>query len=196
MQKTDYQLNIETDVIELVALIKTNDEGVLKALYHSNFPKIEVFVLKNSGTSDHAKDIFQEAFITVWENVKTNKFQPESNCSLNGYLYTICKNKWMDYLRSKHHKKTLVRSHMNNFEISDSTYFDKSDDILKENRLEDVMEAFKSLGASCKTLLTKFYFEKKSMNTIAEELHLDAASTRNKKYRCMQKLRELALKEH
>jgi len=55
------------------------------------------------------------------------------------------------------------------------------------------MHAFKGLGAPCKDLLMKFYFEKKSMKDIAEELQLDAASTRNKKYRCMQKLRELAL---
>jgi len=57
----------------------------------------------------------------------------------------------------------------------------------------NAMEAFEGLGDACKTLLTKFYFEKKSMKEIAHELQLDAASTRNKKYRCMQTLRELAL---
>ena len=56
------------------------------------------------------------------------------------------------------------------------------------------MLAFKNLGEACKSLLSKFYFEKKSMNVIAKELALDSASTRNKKYRCMQKLREIALK--
>ena len=89
----------------------------------------------------------------------------------------------------------MVASKLNHFEISNKETQESHDDILKENRLQGVMQAFKDLGLPCKDLLTKFYFEKKSMNTIAEELQLDAASTRNKKYRCMQKLRELALKK-
>ena len=182
-------MNTKTDSTQIIELIKINDEGVLKTLYQSNFYKIEAFVLKNSGTTEHAKDIFQEAFIAVWKNVKTNKFHPQNNHSLNGYLYTISKNKWMDYLRSKHHKKTVVTSKLNHFQISNTDSLDKHDDILKENRLQDIMQAFKKLGLPCKNLLTKFYFEKKSMNTIAEELQLDTASTRNKKYRCMQKLK-------
>ncbi|WP_267148372.1 RNA polymerase sigma factor [Xanthomarina sp. F1114] len=189
-------MNTETESTQIIELIKINDEGVLKTLYHSNFHKIEAFILKNSGTKEQAKDIFQEAFIAVWKNVKTNKFQAQTNHSINGYLYTISKNKWMDYLRSKHHKKTVVTSKLNHFEISDKNALDKDDDILKENRLQGVMEAFKSLGLPCKNLLTKFYFEKKSMNIIAKELQLDPASARNKKYRCMKKLRELALKDN
>lgn len=196
MQKIENQLNIDTDSAQIIESIKNNDEGVLKKLYQTNFPKIEAFILKNSGSKEHAKDIFQEAFLTVWKNVKTNKFVPQNNHTLNGYLYTISKNKWMDYLRSKHYKKTVVSSKLNYFEISDKDIQDKNDDILKENRLQHIMQVFSNLGLPCKTLLTKFYFEKKSMNTIAEELQLDAASTRNKKYRCMQKLRELALKEN
>ena len=190
-------MNTLTDInsSQIIELIKNNDERVLKSLYQSNFHKVEAFVLKNSGTKEHAKDVYQEAFITVWNNVKTNQFTPQNNHSLNGYLYTISKNKWMDHLRSKHYKKTVVASKLNHFEISNKETQESHDDILKENRLQGVMQAFKDLGLPCKDLLTKFYFEKKSMNTIAEELQLDAASTRNKKYRCMQKLRELALKK-
>jgi RNA polymerase sigma factor (sigma-70 family) len=62
-----------------------------------------------------------------------------------------------------------------------------------ELKLEQARNAFKQLGASCKELLSKFYFEKMSLNEIASLLDLDAASARNKKYRCMQKLRGLAL---
>ena len=73
--------------------------------------------------------------------------------------------------------------------LGDEENNDIDDDILKDKRLEDVMLAFKNLGEACKSLLRMFYFEKKSMKFIAEELALDSASTRNKKYRCMEKLR-------
>ncbi|MEO1030203.1 MAG: sigma-70 family RNA polymerase sigma factor [Bacteroidota bacterium] len=184
--KLDYRL-------EVVGAIKRNDSTTLKRLYTNNYPKIEALILKNSGTKEHAKDIFQEAFLAVWQNVKQDKFIPQSESSINGYLYTIAKNKWMDVLRSQGYKKTITASHLSHFEIKDEENNGIDDDILKDKRLEDVMLAFKNLGEACKSLLRMFYFEKKSMNLIAEELKLDAASTRNKKYRCMQKLRQIAL---
>ena len=100
----------------------------------------------------------------------------------------------MDVLRSQSYKKTIVASQLSHFQIKDEENNGIDDDILKDKRLEVVMLAFKNLSEACKSLLSKFYFEKKSMNLIAEELTLDSASTRNKKYRCMQKLREIALK--
>jgi RNA polymerase sigma factor (sigma-70 family) len=179
-----------------IEAIQNNDTKVLKALYTSNYPKIEILVLKNSGSKDQAKDIYQDAFLAVWQNIKLNKFIPRSESSINGYLYTIAKNKWMDVLRSQGYKKTVVTSQLNHFEIKDDENNGIDDDILKDKRLEDVMQAFRDLGDACKSLLSKFYFEKKSMNVIAEELAIDSASTRNKKYRCMQKLKEIALKNN
>ncbi|MBC2844747.1 RNA polymerase sigma factor [Winogradskyella flava] len=180
--------------LQVVNAIKDNDSKILRTIYANNYPKIEALVLKNNGTKDHAKDIYQEAFLAVWQNVKQDKFIPVSESSVNGYLYTIAKNKWMDVLRSQGYKKTIVASQLQHFEIKDEENNGIDDDILKDKRLEDVMLAFKNLGEACKSLLRKFYFEKKSMNLIAEELSLDSASTRNKKYRCMQKLRQIVLK--
>ncbi|WP_452225788.1 RNA polymerase sigma factor [Lacinutrix cladophorae] len=176
----------------VIESIKNNDSNTLKQLYQSNYPKIEAYILKNNGNKEHAKDIFQEAFLSVWKNVKNDKFESQNDSAIHGYLYTISKNKWLDYLRSQHHKKTVVVSKINHFEAADTNLYENDDDILKEKRLDSIMHAFKGLGGSCKALLKKFYFEKKSMMIIAEELQLDAASTRNKKYRCMQKLRTLA----
>lgn len=194
MRKVDFTYNKTDNQSDIVTAIKANDNSVLKSIYTTNYHKIEVLVLKNNGTKDHAKDIYQDAFLAVWKNVKQDKFTPQSESAIHGYLYTIAKNKWMDYLRSKDYKKTIVSDQINDFNatVTDSEATD--DDILKEHRLQGVLQAFKDLGEPCKSLLKQFYFDKKSMKDIANELQLDAASTRNKKYRCMQKLREIALK--
>jgi RNA polymerase sigma factor (sigma-70 family) len=178
---------------KVVDALKRNDLETLNRLYKINYPKVESLVLKNSGTKAHAKDIYQEAFLAVWQNVKQEKFVPQSETSINGYLYTIAKNKWLDVLRSKGYSKTIVESQMSYFEIKAEEDQGIDDKIIKDKRLEQVMQAFKTLGEACKTLLRKFYFEKESMKSIAEDLQLDAASTRNKKYRCMQKLKQIAL---
>lgn len=194
MRKVDYRYNSTSSQSEIVSAIKANDNSVLKSIYTINYHKVESLVLKNNGTKDHAKDIYQEAFLALWKNIKLDKFTPKNENSLHGYLYTIAKNKWMDYLRSNNYKKTVVSDKINDFNTSEADTTLNNDDILKEQRLSNVMQAFKDLGEPCKSLLRQFYFDKKSMKDIANELQLDAASTRNKKYRCMQKLREIALK--
>jgi RNA polymerase sigma factor (sigma-70 family) len=173
--------------------IKANDEKALQSLYINNFKKIESLVLNNNGTTEQAKDIYQEAFITVWRNVKNDKFSPDNETALNGYLYTIAKNKWMDYLGSSAYKKTVSINQLSNITTNDAINEESVNEEMQEQKLSVAMKAFQELGEACKTLLTKFYFEKKTMKEIALELKLDAASTRNKKYRCMQALRVLAL---
>ena len=194
MRKVDFTSNKFINQSEVVIAIKANDNSVLRSIYTANFHKIEAFVLKNNGTKEHAKDIYQDAFLAVWKNIKQDKFVPQNENSIHGYLYTIAKNKWMDYLRSNQFKNTI---NSDEFQFTDTNQnveekIDNDEEYV--NRLKKGMSAYKKLGSSCKELLAKFYFENKSMNEIAAELKLDSASTRNKKYRCMMKLKALALK--
>lgn len=172
--------------------LKAGDIVALKELYINNYKKVEQFVLQNSGTTDHAKDIYQEAFLAVWQKVKGDKFVEEKPGSVNGYLYQIAKNKWTDYLRSSYFKKTSV---LTDTAMEDATYdiYSESRTDEEESRLKRTMEAFKGLGEDCKTLLIRFYFKKMSLRDIASLTSIDEASARNKKYRCMQKLRELTI---
>lgn len=177
--------------IQLLDAIKSNNSIALKELYIANYPKVEALVLKNSGTVAHAKDIYQEAFITVWQHVKTDKFVPQNDTALQGYLYRIAKNKWIDVLRSKAFKNSKL---LNIEALKVIKNDDIENDDFEDKKLKITMDAFKNLGEPCKSLLRQFYFDKKSMQDIANKLKLDPASTRNKKYRCVKKLRELALK--
>ena len=175
---------------ELICSIKSNESDVLKHFYTTNYKKVELLILKNSGSIEHAKDIYQEAFISVWTQIKNDKFIPRNDTALQGYLYKIAKNKWMDVLRSKSFKN----SKSINFETLTYINDDNDEDIdLKSNKLKLAMAAFKNLGKPCKQLLSVFYFEKKSIKEIASELKIEENTARNKKYRCMEKLRAMVL---
>lgn len=182
--KTDHQY-------QLIEAIKANNQIALKQFYMSNYFKIEALVLKNSGSVDHAKDLYQESFIAVWKNLKTNKFEPKNETALQGYLYQIAKNKWMDVLRSNTFKKTNTLTDERLSFLKEEAIDETIDD--NEDKLNSIMIAFKNLGQPCKQLLTNFYYEKKSLRDIASELQLEEASVRNKKYRCMEKLRSIVL---
>jgi len=119
---------------QFIEAIKVNDIVALKHLYKINYPKVEVLVLKNNGTKEHAKDIFQDAFLALWKNVKQDKFVPQNESSINGYLYTIAKHKWMDYLRSKDYKKTVVSSALTDTAALDDDLNKTVDDKVKNHR--------------------------------------------------------------
>jgi len=182
--KIDHQL-------QLVEAIKANDQIALKQFYMRNYFKIESLVLKNSGSVEHAKDLYQDSFIVVWKNLKNDKFIPKNETALQGYLYQIAKNKWMDVLRSKTFKKTNALTN-DTLAILKEEPSDEHKDA-NEEKLNVTMNAFKYLGRPCKQLLTNFYYEKKSLRDIASELQIAEASVRNKKYRCMEKLRSIVL---
>jgi len=175
---------------DLIKAIQANDTVVLQKLYSENYPKVEAHILRNNGNKAQAKDVFQEAMIALWRAVKSEKFQAINSSAVQGYLYTIAKNKWIDYLRSSGYKKEVSSELvMTNWGEVD----EEEEDSDYEVKLKLARDAFKQLGENCRVLLSKFYFEKKSMEAIAEILKLDAASTRNKKYRCMQKLRAMVI---
>ena len=175
---------------EIVAAFKANDESVMKVLYSANYQKVRTYVLQNNGSASEAKDVYQEAFIAVWKNVKSDRFTPKSETSLSGYLYRIAKNKWLDYLRSAHHKKTVSENMLHAVPLNRNQDEQQTEEAEKES-IRKVMEAFGGLGEQCKTMLQQFYFYGWSHRQIAAALNLEESSVRNQKYRCMQKLREM-----
>jgi RNA polymerase sigma factor (sigma-70 family) len=175
-----------SDVWLQYTAIRQNDESVLRQLYVSNYPRVESFVLNNNGTSDQAKDVFQEAFIAVWRNTQLDRFQPQNGAGLEAYLFQIAKNKWMDYLRSGHYNK-VVR--MDTASLPAQTADEAPHG--EHEYLAAVKKHFAALGENCKKILTLYYYNNQSMKLIAEEMGWTEATAKNNKYRCIQKLKEL-----
>ena len=93
-------------------------------------------------------------------------------------------------MRSTRFKKT-------NNTINETLLNEEVNEIYQEDifdlKLKSTMNAFKNLGEPCKELLTNYYFEKKSLKDIAQILNIEETTIRNKKYRCMEKLRSLVI---
>lgn len=174
---------------QLIQGFQKNNTNVLEGIYVRVFPKIKVYVVKNNGNEAHAKDVFQEAFIACWKNIKANKLAENSN--VEAYLYTIAKNKWTDYLRSTQYKKKKSGPDQLTYAKADMDI--EVDEDEEDTKRKAMQQALKQLGENCKILLNLFYFERRSMDDIARKLNLASASARNQKYRCMEKLRKLTL---
>jgi len=163
--------------------VLANDDKALAALYTTNFYKTEAFVLANSGTAEEAKDIYQEAFIAVWQNIKAGRFVQQKDSSLEAYLFQIAKYKWYDHLKAV--KKTSTEP------VQDIPFFETLFNEEEENYIEKVQHHFEKLGEPCKQVLTLFYFMKQSMTKIAAAFSWTEATAKNNKYRCLQRLRNM-----
>ncbi len=191
MDQTNTKLSFPNQQ-ETIRGVLQNNESTLRSLYVEVFPKVRIYVLQNNGNEAQAKDIFQDAFVAFWKNIKKEKYEPRKDSAVQAYLFTIAKNQWIDYLRSADYKKRL--KNFDKTPVAEMTLEQEDEqDKENENRLMAMRQAMAQLGKECKMVLTQFYFERLSIDTIAKGLQIGSASARNKKYRCMEKLRALAL---
>ena len=153
-------------------------------LYKGGFSGIKRFVTKNKGTSHDAEDVFQEAIAILYQKAVGKTINIESN--LQNFLFGIARNCWLKSLRER---GKLPLSHLTDIDLPDSEsdklkVFEEIVSILK-NKMNDI-------GESCKRLLQLFYFEKRSMDFIADALNLaNARVAKSKKYKCLASLRKL-----
>ncbi|SFB77053.1 RNA polymerase sigma factor, sigma-70 family [Flexibacter flexilis DSM 6793] len=160
---------------EILQRIKRGDESALDYLYRKHYKMMAKMILRNSGTEDEAKDIFQDALIVFWEKVISDKLVLTSKIST--FLYSICQNLW---------RKELDRKSKLSAEQTDN--IDDTDPDLQE-RIAIVNQCIAMLGDTCKRLLTHYYFDKLSMSDIAEKMGFANADTaKTKKYKCKQEL--------
>jgi len=178
--------NIQYLSNRMVVLIKENDTSTLKQLYKTNFAKVKRYVEKNNGDEQQAKDLYQEAFLAMWRNIKDDKFTAQSENAINGYLFQIAKYKWLDHIRSVRYKNTTFI----NREIEyDEPEVEESE--LQNKKIKIIMDAIGNLGERCQTMLKLFYFERRPFKEIAVIMEMDEASARNAKYRCQEQLKKM-----
>lgn len=167
------------------ALVR-NDRGTLKKLYALHFPTVKQYVLRNSGTGDDARDVFQEAITVLWLKAKDGTLLATTDPG--AFLFQVSKNKWLDRLRSASQRtmRVVPVEHIAAPESPDAAEL--------ESRIQRLREVYDRMDGQCRNVLGRFYFQREDMATIAKALGVTEESIRTIKYRCMMKLR--AFRKH
>ena len=126
--------------------LKTSDSEVLQFVYRKYFPSIRFFVIKNSGTNEDAKDLFQEALILIYKKLKEGTLNLV--CSFKTYLYSVCRFLWLQILR----KRNVHR------ELSDNQVFVElevrmEEEFKEQERFRMYQRHFKMLHKDCQEIL-------------------------------------------
>lgn len=163
---------------EVLERIGKGDERALDYLYKKYYRMMTNIVLKNNGTEEEAKDVYQEALVVFWQKAVSGNLVLTSKIST--YLYSICLNQW---------RKELDRKSRLSREEVDSEEFQPHEE---EERYKVVMQCINDLGDTCRKILTYYYFDGMSMTDIAEKMNFANTDTaKTKKYKCKKKLDSL-----
>ncbi len=166
---------------ELLFKLKRNDNTAFRTVYKECLPMVVKHIRQNNGNTEDAEDLFQEALIVLIRKLQEPGFELSSK--LSSYLFSIVKNNWLYKLRGK-------RTWVEGGEVIEGIADDSPDEILqkqeKETRLDLLADAMKELKEDCKRILLDFYYYKKALIEIAQELNYTEKFIRVKKSRCME----------
>jgi RNA polymerase sigma factor (sigma-70 family) len=167
---------------EIIECLRNRQSYVVHYLWDRYMPMVRLIVTRMGGTSEDAKDIFQDGLIIMLEKIDSKQFI--LTCRFKTYLYCVCENLWKSVLDKRHAAAnyfTRMADPDNEKDIAD----------LMDNRLfqEIFTEAFESLGAVSKNIL-KLYWQDVSPQEIANKLGYTYGYVRKKKCEAQTKLTE------
>lgn len=184
------RLKVDNETLLLKGLAK-NDSKSIETIYKENFNVVQSLIVKNNGTADDAKDIFQEAMIVLYEKAKSETFQ--LNCQIRTYLYSVCRRLWLKRLMQQN--RFLVVDENEQEIVSVEEEMEDHERINSEFILME--KAINNLGEPCKSLLEAFYLKKRNMQDIALSFgYTNADNAKNQKYKCLMRLKKLFFSQY
>ena len=153
--------------------------------------------------AEYKDEIFQEAFITLWEKIIKKKIYVEdgelkgkNGASFSGKLTTffmsIARLKYLEWTRENIHRYTDKeeerRRREQEMEMFKTLLYDSGD----EEMLEIIADCISRMSERCNQILTMFYYEEKTLDDIMIELPtFDSKNAlKTAKYKCMETLRK------
>ena len=175
----------------VIERIKNGDKTQLEIIYKSHkFEFISWLTNKFKCTEDEAKDVYQFAIMTLYDNIRSEKLS-ELSSSVKTYLFAIGKHKILEQ------KKASVRFIPKiDDQIAEVPDVGKWEDEMYEESLQLVETCLDRLGEPCKSLLELYYYHSMSMEEIAERMNYKNRYTaKNLKYKCINRLRKIYIEE-
>lgn len=164
--------------------IRNNDKRVLTEIYDKFFPGVARYIRQNSGREADAHDVFQEAMMVLFRKSKEPGFSIRQ--SFQSYLFTVCKQIWMNELRKKGRQGVTLD------EVPTLTDDEDITATLVEREKAKLFRAkFAELKEDCQKLLGLF-FERVKMEEITRKMgHGSVSYTKKRKFKCKERLIEL-----
>ena len=167
-------------------------KGDFEKLYKLYYPKMFAFAKNYVPANEDAENIVQDVFLILWER----KEEIEISFTLTTYLFTLVKNRCLNFLRHK-----LIEEEYNSqlkeelgFKLYALETFDYS--YQSEEELQEVIRrALDTLPERCREVFIKSRIEGLKYKEISDELGIAVNTVENQMVTALKKLR-VALKDY
>jgi RNA polymerase sigma-70 factor (ECF subfamily) len=175
--------------------LKNGDQATLGRFYLEGKAAFVKWAEKYFQCRDvEAVDVYQDAVITLYENIAAGKYVYQDSSSIKTYLYAIGKNIFLKKLSLEKKIQDRVVPALS-AQTDEDTEQKEALTVENELRYDAVMQAFSTLKEPCKSLLKYFYYQGLSMKEIAAKLNYKSEQVaKSQKVRCMKTLKSDALK--
>ena len=176
----------QTDERALLEGLATSDKRAVETIYQENYNMVQSLIINNNGSSDDAKDIFQEAMIVLYEKVRSGTF--ELNCQIKTFVYSVSRRLWLKRLQQQNRYAAPGDSMENVVAVEE----DLEEHEQRNAEYEMMEKAISNLGEPCKSLLEAYYLQKQNMQVIAVNFgYTNADNAKNQKYKCLMRLKKI-----
>jgi RNA polymerase sigma factor (sigma-70 family) len=179
-------LKAESNEKALLEGLARSDKKAIEIIYRENYNMVQSLIINNSGSTDDAKDIFQETMIVLYEKVRSGTF--ELNCLIKTYVYSVSRRLWLKRLQQMSRYAPAIENLQDTVPVEE----DVEENERINSEFQAMEKAINSLGEPCKSLLEAYYLEKKSMQEIALFFgYTNAENAKNQKYKCLVRLKKI-----
>jgi len=167
---------------EIIECLRNRQSYVVHWLSDRYMPMIRLMVYQKGGSTEDARDIFQDGLIIMLEKLDDKKFN--LTCKFKTFLYCVCEHLWKTILE----KRQSAANYLNRRSEpeSEKDFTDMIDYQMYEQIIQDV---FKTLDPISKKILT-LYWQEKSLQEIADQLGYTYGYVRKKKCEAQGELTE------
>ena len=172
---------------EIVECLRNRQSYVVHYLSKRYLPMIRLMVTSLGGTSEDARDIFQEGLMIILEKIDCREFA--LTCKFKTFLYCICENLWKSVIIKRKRATSYLTRRLDPEDENDFT------EIIDDEIYRDIFRiAYDSLDSAGKSIL-KLYWEEYSPKEIAKKLGYTYGYVRKKKCEAQAELVE-KVKKH
>jgi len=176
---------------ELLERLAKNDKAAAETIYKDNYGMVQAMIISNNGSSDDARDIFQETMIVVYEKAKSGTF--ELNSLLKTYIYSVSRRLWLKRLQQNQRYAGRVENMAETVPVEEELERHEQ----RNTQFLAMEQSMMSLGEPCKSLLEAYYLQKRNMTEIAGSFgYTNADNAKNQKYKCLNRLKKIFFAQH
>ncbi len=174
------------EISALAERAKNKDKKAFEALYNEYKNKVYFFALRYVKSTGTAEDMTSETFVTAFENIQALR----QNESFVGWLYTICYNKCIHYIKEETKTERIDDDNaLDTSEINDAVML-PDDYAVNEQTKVQLREMIDSLDTKSRSAIIMYYYDELSIKDIAKAQGISENAADLRLFRARKKLKK------